>query len=77
MFRYLKLRNKKMNVTLNGKPKDISDRTTLETIIRGHCQSPEHVVAELNGSIIGRSFWESTTLKENDRLELVSFVGGG
>jgi sulfur carrier protein len=66
-----------MKLTLNGKSKEIMDSSTLAAVVRGNCQNPEHVVAELNGSIIGRTLWENTVLKENDRLELVSFVGGG
>ncbi|HRZ40391.1 MAG TPA: sulfur carrier protein ThiS [Candidatus Omnitrophota bacterium] len=66
-----------MKLTLNGKSKEIMDSSTLAAVVRDHCQNPEHVVAELNGSIIGRALWENTVLKENDRLELVSFVGGG
>jgi thiamine biosynthesis protein ThiS len=35
------------------------------------------VVAELNGTVIARSNWKTTALKTQDRLELLSFVGGG
>ena len=38
---------------------------------------PDHVVVEYNGTILKRDIWNKTLLKENDILEIVSFVGGG
>ncbi len=36
-----------------------------------------YVAVELNDAILPKSQYESTVLKENDSLEVVSFVGGG
>lgn len=66
-----------MNISLNGKSKDIPEQSTLASLIKDFCSKPEHVVAELNDSIIQRQSWPETRLKNNDRIELVSFVGGG
>lgn len=35
------------------------------------------VALELNGEVISRDKFESLVLKENDKAELVNFVGGG
>ncbi|MDD6483068.1 MAG: sulfur carrier protein ThiS [Clostridiales bacterium] len=35
------------------------------------------VAVELNGKIVPRAEYESTVLKDGDKLEVVSFVGGG
>lgn len=35
------------------------------------------VALELNGEVISRDKFESLVLKENDKAELVHFVGGG
>lgn len=37
----------------------------------------ERVAIELNGSVVKRSDWPSEKLQDNDRVEIVHFVGGG
>ncbi|BDL71485.1 sulfur carrier protein ThiS [Campylobacter jejuni] len=37
----------------------------------------ELIALELNGEIISKSEFENLILKENDKAEIVSFVGGG
>jgi sulfur carrier protein len=37
----------------------------------------DRVAVELNLDIVPRATWESTVLKDGDRLEIVHFVGGG
>jgi sulfur carrier protein len=38
---------------------------------------PEMVSVELNGKILKRSEFESTTLNEGDKVEFLYFMGGG
>lgn len=37
----------------------------------------KHFVVELNGEILGKETYTTTKLTAADRLEIVSFVGGG
>lgn len=37
----------------------------------------EFIALELNGEIIPRDQFEDLILKENDKVEIVTFVGGG
>lgn len=37
----------------------------------------EFIALELNGEVISRDKFETLLLKENDKAEIVSFVGGG
>lgn len=37
----------------------------------------EFIALELNGKIISRDKFENLILKENDKAEIVTFVGGG
>jgi sulfur carrier protein len=39
--------------------------------------APGALVVELNGQIIKQQQWAETQLNSGDRLELLSFVGGG
>jgi sulfur carrier protein len=66
-----------INITLNGKPKELSGITDLESTVEQFCKDKTPVIAELNGEIIKPPQWKEMTLKEGDTLELISFVGGG
>jgi sulfur carrier protein len=37
----------------------------------------DRIAIERNGDIVPRTQWEQVSLAENDRLEIVQFVGGG
>ncbi|TVX93109.1 sulfur carrier protein ThiS [Paenibacillus agilis] len=43
-----------------------------------HLQMEQRIViVELNGNIISKSAYETTLLSDEDRIEIVHFVGGG
>ena len=65
-----------MNITLNGKQRQIDRGSVLDLI--GHLAlDARTVVVELNGSVVQRSDFESVRLSEGDNVEVVRFVGGG
>ncbi len=66
-----------MLITLNGKQKDLPTPMTLQALVAQSAKAPEHVVAELNGAIIEKARWGTTTVPKNAVIELVTFVGGG
>ena len=66
-----------MKITLNGQSKEFNQISNLEKLIEQCCSEKTPVIAELNGEIIKGLHWENTALKDGDRVELVSFVGGG
>lgn len=66
-----------MNVTINGQAREIPTPNTLTGVVAQFCKVNKNIIAELNGNIIPADQWASTSLKENDTIELVSFVGGG
>ncbi|WP_372798036.1 sulfur carrier protein ThiS [Pontiella sp.] len=37
----------------------------------------DHTALMVNGSVIPSEQWNATTLKENDEIEMLVFVGGG
>ena len=47
------------------------------TFIADNNYKPEHVVVELNEEIIPKEKYEQIVLKQNDTLEVLSFMGGG
>lgn len=66
-----------MNITVNGKNISVTEQTTLLTLLEKKSLSPDKVAIEHNGKIIPRQNFSITTLQNNDRVEIVHFVGGG
>ena len=66
-----------MKITLNGYQKDITPQASLKDIIGRFYKDSNHVIAELNGTIIKNHEWAKATIQEGDTLELVNFVAGG
>ena len=66
-----------MEIQLNGETREIGDSSNLIDLIKSLGLAPERVAIELNREVIRKPDWETTVLKENDRVEIVHFVGGG
>ena len=67
-----------MKLTINGKDSDVADGLTVSQILTEQdVKMPEMVSVELNGKILKRSEFESTTLNEGDKVEFLYFMGGG
>ena len=67
-----------MNLVVNGKTTNMSDGVTVsQLLIRENVKMPQMVSVELNGQILRRSQHEETTLKEDDKVEFLYFMGGG
>ena len=66
-----------MRLTINGEEKDFPEALTLSGLIAHIGLAPERVAVELNRAIVARELWATIALKDNDRLEIVHFVGGG
>lgn len=66
-----------MILILNGKQESVEKTLTLETLIRAKQLCPEKIVVEHNFAIISKEDWPKITLKDQDMIEIISFVGGG
>ena len=66
-----------VTILVNGQRRDIRHGLSLEAFVRSLDLDPRAVVVERNREIVRRPAFESTTLQDGDRLELVHFVGGG
>ena len=66
-----------MTITLNGESKEITAGASLVDVLNLLELKPERLAIELNRKIIRRANWDSTTLHEGDKIEIVHFVGGG
>ena len=66
-----------MRVQVNGEIRTVADRSTLNDLVDELALPPARIAVELNGKVIRRDQWSETVLNEEDRLEIVHFVGGG
>ena len=66
-----------MKIKVNGKIETASEGMTILDFIESKELTPENVVVEYNLNIVKSEDWSQTVLKENDNLEVLSFVGGG
>ena len=71
--------NNPLPITLkvNGKPCTCAPQTSLPKLLTQLDLNPRLVVVEYNGEILHRQYWDNTQVKEGDRLEVVTIVGGG
>ena len=70
-------RKRTLWLLLNGERREVADGVSLAQLIETLGLAPERIAIELNQSVVRRAEWAGTKLKENDRIEIVHFVGGG
>ncbi len=61
---------------VNGESHPV-DAANLMEFIKSLGLDPRTVAVERNGAILKRDLWENTELLEEDKLEIIRFVGGG
>ncbi len=66
-----------MKVVVNGEEKEIPEGLTVEDLLNKLNIGKERVAVELNLDIVPKSRFADVVLKNGDRVEIVSFVGGG
>jgi sulfur carrier protein len=66
-----------INLQVNGSAKTCEPNTNMPQFLNYLSLNPRLVAVEYNGEILHRQFWDDTILKEGDRLEIVTIVGGG
>ena len=64
-------------IQLNGDPFEINDGTNLNELLNKLKIQKNKVAIEVNGEIIERKKYLNLTLKTNDKVEIVQFIGGG
>ncbi|MBI2683679.1 MAG: sulfur carrier protein ThiS [Acidobacteriales bacterium] len=66
-----------MTLILNGEAREFPSLADLAALIDHLGMKADRVAVELNREIVPRAQWPATPLQENDKLEIVHFVGGG
>jgi sulfur carrier protein len=66
-----------VHLQVNGETKVCPPGTSIPRFLESLGLNPRLVAVEYNGEILHRQFWETTHLQSDDRLEIVTIVGGG
>jgi thiamine biosynthesis protein ThiS len=64
-------------VTVNGSREQLDDGATVAQLIAKYNLAPPRVAVEVNQELVPRRDYEKTPLRDGDRVEIVTFVGGG
>jgi len=65
-----------MQLTINGKVENLEVSTVMD-VLKAKDIDPQLVAVEVNTQIIDQENLGTTSLKENDKLEFLFFMGGG
>ena len=64
-------------IIVNGKEINLTEDTTVAEYLEQNQYQVKRIAVELNGDILPKYSYSDTKLKDGDRLEVVTFVGGG
>ena len=66
-----------MKIILNGEEKDIKDVMSISALVADVGIESHKVAVERNLEIVPKSEYDSVLLANNDKIEIVHFIGGG
>jgi sulfur carrier protein len=66
-----------ITLQVNGKAHSCAPQTALPRLLEELGMNPRLIAIEYNGEILHRQFWDTTQMQADDRLEIVTIVGGG
>jgi thiamine biosynthesis protein ThiS len=66
-----------LKITLNGKPNEVNAGTTVSELLAKWKIRPELVTVEVNENILQKLEYESTEIRQGDKVEFVFYMGGG
>ena len=66
-----------MQIILNGTEKKFQDQISIATLIKELGLDERKIAVERNREIVPRTAFNSVSLCEGDKIEIVHFIGGG
>jgi thiazole synthase len=66
-----------VRITVNGQPRAADPGTSVAGLLASMGVDPARVAIEKNEEVVPRKTWAQAILAEGDKIEIVSFVGGG
>jgi len=66
-----------ITITLNGKKRSVPSGTTVTSMLRLFNLDANSVVVEINQNGIEKNTFDTHTINDGDKMEILEFVGGG
>ncbi len=66
-----------MQITVNGEPRPLAGSMTIATLLDAMQLASRKIAVEVNREIVPRSRHAEFELKPDDKVEVVSAIGGG
>jgi thiamine biosynthesis protein ThiS len=68
---------KKIKIKINGKVEQINEKNNLLSLIKKFKIPLKKVAIELNQEIVDKKKLNKISVKKDDKIEIVHFIGGG
>ena len=68
---------KKIKIQLNGNKHQLASPCNLKKLLKLLKKDNNKVAIELNGEVVNKKKYNKLFLKQNDKVEIVQFIGGG
>jgi len=66
-----------MNITVNNNTQSLNDASSIETMVTQLNLEPKGIAIAVNQTVISKSEWNKTHLKENDNITIIKATQGG
>jgi sulfur carrier protein len=67
-----------MRITINGEPRVVADGSSVADAVADLAAGRRAGIAvSLNGEVVPRSAWAAVAIGDDDKLEVLSAIGGG
>ncbi len=70
-------KGKEMNIVVNGEIKEVKEKITIQELIEFLSIKVGVMAVAVNMNIVKKDDWDSFKLSQDDKVELLQFVGGG
>ncbi|CUV65499.1 putative thiamine biosynthesis protein ThiS [Sulfurovum sp. enrichment culture clone C5] len=70
-------KGKEMNIVVNGEIKEVKEDITIQELIEFLSIKVGVMAVAVNMNIVKKDDWDSFKLNQDDKVELLQFVGGG
>ena len=64
-------------IQLNGRNISIQGKQSIFNLLKKYKINNKKVAVEVNGKIINKNKYKLSNIKNNDKIEIVHFIGGG
>jgi len=73
----LKKFNLEMTIFINGEERKVNEKITLYDLIDSLGFKDKKIAVELNDEVIIRSLYRNRIIVQNDKIEIITAIGGG